>query len=301
MAGLTSSAPRCENEHGYIVASAPQGLTGGTVWLDFPSVGATENVLMAAVLARARPSSTTRRASRRSSTCARCCSRWARRSTGWGPRRSTIEGVDRLYADHARDRAGPDRRGHLGVRRRDDPGRRDRPQRPAPSTSRSRWTSWAAPGATCTARRRVPGRDGAAADARSTPSRCPTRASHRPAAAGDRARTPSRTAPPWSPRTSSRRRFVFAQRAGPARRGRAHRRPPRHGPRGAAAVRCAGRASDIRAGAALVARRAGGRGRDTRERASTTSTAATRLRRGAAPPRRRRHPRARPGRGLRPS
>ena len=35
----------------HYVASAPQGLTGATVWLDFPSVGATENVLMAAVLA----------------------------------------------------------------------------------------------------------------------------------------------------------------------------------------------------------------------------------------------------------
>jgi len=51
MAGLTKLGAELENEHGYIVASAPQGLTGATVWLDFPSVGATENVLMAAVLA----------------------------------------------------------------------------------------------------------------------------------------------------------------------------------------------------------------------------------------------------------
>jgi len=39
-------------EHGYIEASAPDGLTGAHVILDFPSVGATENLLMAAVLAR---------------------------------------------------------------------------------------------------------------------------------------------------------------------------------------------------------------------------------------------------------
>jgi UDP-N-acetylglucosamine 1-carboxyvinyltransferase len=39
-------------EHGFIDASAPDGLVGDTVILDFPSVGATENLLMAAVLAR---------------------------------------------------------------------------------------------------------------------------------------------------------------------------------------------------------------------------------------------------------
>jgi UDP-N-acetylglucosamine 1-carboxyvinyltransferase len=51
MAGLTKLGAELDNEHGYIVARAPHGLTGATVWLDFPSVGATENVLMAAVLA----------------------------------------------------------------------------------------------------------------------------------------------------------------------------------------------------------------------------------------------------------
>jgi UDP-N-acetylglucosamine 1-carboxyvinyltransferase len=39
-------------EHGYVIASAPAGLRGATIWLDFPSVGATENLLMAAVLAK---------------------------------------------------------------------------------------------------------------------------------------------------------------------------------------------------------------------------------------------------------
>jgi UDP-N-acetylglucosamine 1-carboxyvinyltransferase len=38
--------------HGYLVAEAPQGLRGAAVGLDFPSVGATENILMAAVLAK---------------------------------------------------------------------------------------------------------------------------------------------------------------------------------------------------------------------------------------------------------
>src|SRR5581483_2816854 len=37
---------------GFVIASAPRGLRGGKIWLDFPSVGATENILMAAVLAK---------------------------------------------------------------------------------------------------------------------------------------------------------------------------------------------------------------------------------------------------------
>ena len=39
-------------EHGQVVAEVPQGLVGANLWLDFPSVGATENLVMAAVLAQ---------------------------------------------------------------------------------------------------------------------------------------------------------------------------------------------------------------------------------------------------------
>lgn len=39
-------------EHGQVVAEVPQGLVGANLWLDFPSVGATENLVMAAVLAK---------------------------------------------------------------------------------------------------------------------------------------------------------------------------------------------------------------------------------------------------------
>jgi UDP-N-acetylglucosamine 1-carboxyvinyltransferase len=42
-------------EHGQVVAEVPDGrLVGANLWLDFPSVGATENLLMAAVLASGR-------------------------------------------------------------------------------------------------------------------------------------------------------------------------------------------------------------------------------------------------------
>jgi UDP-N-acetylglucosamine 1-carboxyvinyltransferase len=50
IAGLSRLGAEIEVEHGYLVARARR-LAGADVWLDFPSVGATENVLMAAVLA----------------------------------------------------------------------------------------------------------------------------------------------------------------------------------------------------------------------------------------------------------
>ncbi len=37
--------------HGFIEASAPEGLKGAKIYLDFPSVGATENIMMAATMA----------------------------------------------------------------------------------------------------------------------------------------------------------------------------------------------------------------------------------------------------------
>ena len=50
IAGLVKLGAHMESEHGYLIAKAPR-LTGAQVWLDFPSVGATENLLMASVLA----------------------------------------------------------------------------------------------------------------------------------------------------------------------------------------------------------------------------------------------------------
>lgn len=49
--GLESLGARVHVNHGYLIAEAPDGLHGADIRLDFPSVGATENVLMAAVLA----------------------------------------------------------------------------------------------------------------------------------------------------------------------------------------------------------------------------------------------------------
>jgi UDP-N-acetylglucosamine 1-carboxyvinyltransferase len=49
--GLERMGTRLAIEHGFVVAQAPT-LRGANVWFDFPTVGGTENILMAAVLAQ---------------------------------------------------------------------------------------------------------------------------------------------------------------------------------------------------------------------------------------------------------
>ncbi len=51
VAGLAALGAEIGGEHGFVIARAPHGLTGARIELEFPSVGATENLLMAAVLA----------------------------------------------------------------------------------------------------------------------------------------------------------------------------------------------------------------------------------------------------------
>jgi UDP-N-acetylglucosamine 1-carboxyvinyltransferase len=51
VAGLRRMGADITSEHGFVIASSER-LHGATIWLDFPSVGATENLLMAAVLAK---------------------------------------------------------------------------------------------------------------------------------------------------------------------------------------------------------------------------------------------------------
>lgn len=49
--GFEALDVKIEQGHGYIEASAPEGLKGTSIYFDFPSVGATENIMMAASLA----------------------------------------------------------------------------------------------------------------------------------------------------------------------------------------------------------------------------------------------------------
>ena len=49
--GLVELGATVTNEHGYIIVTAESGLRGTTIELEFPSVGATENIMTAATLA----------------------------------------------------------------------------------------------------------------------------------------------------------------------------------------------------------------------------------------------------------
>ena len=51
LAGLERMGAKVTSQHGYVLASAPERLKGAAIWLDFPSVGATETLLMASVTA----------------------------------------------------------------------------------------------------------------------------------------------------------------------------------------------------------------------------------------------------------
>ncbi len=52
--GLEQMGAEFELRHGVLIAAAPNGLRGTEIFLEFPSVGATENLLLAAVLAKGR-------------------------------------------------------------------------------------------------------------------------------------------------------------------------------------------------------------------------------------------------------
>ena len=49
--GLTEMGAQITSEHGFVIAKASNGLTGAHITLEFPSVGATENIMTAATLA----------------------------------------------------------------------------------------------------------------------------------------------------------------------------------------------------------------------------------------------------------
>ena len=96
IAGLTKLGAELESQHGYIVAKAPHGLTGATVWLDFPSVGATENVLMASVLARGTTVIDNAAREPEIVDLVQMLEQMGAKIDGGGTSTLTIEGVDRL-------------------------------------------------------------------------------------------------------------------------------------------------------------------------------------------------------------
>ncbi|HCE23292.1 MAG TPA: UDP-N-acetylglucosamine 1-carboxyvinyltransferase, partial [Hyphomonas sp.] len=96
--GLTQLGAEIELESGYIVAAAPQGLVGADVTFPFVSVGATENLMMAASLAKGRTQLFNAAREPEIVDLANCLiAMWAQ-ITGAGTDRIVIEGVDALHA-----------------------------------------------------------------------------------------------------------------------------------------------------------------------------------------------------------
>ena len=80
IAGIRALGSKIQFRHGYVEAHAEK-LAGGRIWLDSPSVGATENIMMAAVTARGTHGYRKRRArARGAGPRASAGQRWARRS-----------------------------------------------------------------------------------------------------------------------------------------------------------------------------------------------------------------------------
>ena len=95
-AGLRQLGARCNIEHGCVVAEADH-LRGAEIQLEFPSVGATENILMAAVLAEG--VTTIHNAAREPDVVDLCTmlNQMGAQIRGAGSSTMTITGVDRLY------------------------------------------------------------------------------------------------------------------------------------------------------------------------------------------------------------
>jgi UDP-N-acetylglucosamine 1-carboxyvinyltransferase len=95
IAGLERLGATIVSEHGFLVATAPR-LSGTSIWLDFPSVGATENLVMAAVLAKG--TTVVDNAAREPEIVDLCTMLSAMGASidGAGTSTITVEGVDRL-------------------------------------------------------------------------------------------------------------------------------------------------------------------------------------------------------------
>jgi UDP-N-acetylglucosamine 1-carboxyvinyltransferase len=95
IAGLERLGATIVSEHGFLVATAPR-LSGTSIWLDFPSVGATENLVMAAVLAKG--TTVVDNAAREPEIVDLCAmlSAMGAAIDGAGTSTITVEGVDRL-------------------------------------------------------------------------------------------------------------------------------------------------------------------------------------------------------------
>jgi UDP-N-acetylglucosamine 1-carboxyvinyltransferase len=100
--GLEALGAQISLEAGYVTATAPRGLTGTTFVMPFPSVGATENLLMAATLADGQTVLANAAQEPEIADLAHCLNAMGARIEGIGTDRLVIEGVKALHgASHA--------------------------------------------------------------------------------------------------------------------------------------------------------------------------------------------------------
>jgi UDP-N-acetylglucosamine 1-carboxyvinyltransferase len=95
--GLEAMGATITLDGGYVTATAPRGLHGATIVQPFPSVGATENLLMAACLADGRTVLANAAREPEISDLAHCLIAMGARIAGVGSDRLTIEGVKALH------------------------------------------------------------------------------------------------------------------------------------------------------------------------------------------------------------
>jgi UDP-N-acetylglucosamine 1-carboxyvinyltransferase len=96
IAGLERLGATVVNEHGFLIATAPK-LVGTSIWLDFPSVGATENLVMAAVLAEGTTIVDNSAREPEISDLCRMLTAMGARIDGAGTSTITVEGVEALH------------------------------------------------------------------------------------------------------------------------------------------------------------------------------------------------------------
>jgi len=107
IAGLERLGATIELANGYIHAHAPQGLVGAEIIFAKPSVGATENLMMAASLARGETVLVHAAREPEVEDLARCLNAMGARITGAGSDRIAVSGVSQLHG--ARHGVIPDR------------------------------------------------------------------------------------------------------------------------------------------------------------------------------------------------
>lgn len=105
--GFAALGARVEEREGAVILEAPQGLRGAHIYLDFPSVTATENLMMAAVLSRGTTTIENAAAEPEVVDLANCLNEMGAHVTGAGTRVIRIKGRSRL--DGVRYRPIPDR------------------------------------------------------------------------------------------------------------------------------------------------------------------------------------------------